>query len=91
MKLSDAKVFVNDGATFGTGGDGHIRFKLLACPTSAIEEAMDRLASCYKHSRIDKTPSERAVQGSRFMFRRFLLQWALHHGWHRKSSADRPW
>ena len=42
-KLSDAKVFVNDGATFGTGGEGHIRFNL-ACPTSAIEEAMDRLA-----------------------------------------------
>ena len=34
-RLSDAKVFVNDGATFGTGGDGHIRFNL-ACPTSAI-------------------------------------------------------
>ena len=43
-RLSDAKVFVNDGATFGTGGDGHIRFNL-ACPTSAIEEAMDRLAN----------------------------------------------
>lgn len=42
-KLGDAKVFVNDGATFGTGGEGHIRFNL-ACPTSAIEEAMDRLA-----------------------------------------------
>ena len=43
-KLSDAKVFVNDGATFGNGGEGHIRFNL-ACPTSAIEEAMDRLAN----------------------------------------------
>lgn len=42
-KLSEAQVFVNDGATFGTGGEGHIRFNL-ACPTSAIEEAMDRLA-----------------------------------------------
>lgn len=42
-KLESAQVFVNDGATFGTGGEGHIRFNL-ACPTRCIEEAMDRLA-----------------------------------------------
>ena len=42
-KLSAAQVFVNDGASFGTGGEGHIRFNL-ACPTRSIEEAMDRLA-----------------------------------------------
>lgn len=41
-KLDSAMVFVNDGATFGEGGMGHIRFNL-ACPTSCIEEAMDRL------------------------------------------------
>lgn len=41
-KLDSALVFVNDGATFGEGGQGHIRFNL-ACPTACIEEAMDRL------------------------------------------------
>ena len=41
-KLEQAQIYVNDGATFGTGGEGHIRFNL-ACPTSAIEAAMDRL------------------------------------------------
>ena len=41
-KLDSAQVIVNDGATFGTGGAGHIRFNL-ACPTRCIEEAMDRL------------------------------------------------
>ena len=41
-KLEQAQIYVNDGSTFGTGGEGHIRFNL-ACPTSAIEAAMDRL------------------------------------------------
>lgn len=42
-KLESAKVYVNDGATFGAGGEGHIRFNL-ASPTRCIEEAMDRLS-----------------------------------------------
>lgn len=41
-KLEQAQIFVNDGATFGTGGAGHVRFNL-ACPTSAIENALKRL------------------------------------------------
>lgn len=41
-KLDSANVFVNDGASFGGDGAGHIRFNL-ACPTRCIEEAMDRL------------------------------------------------
>lgn len=41
-KLESAQVYVNDGATFGAGGEGHIRFNL-ACPTRCIEEAMNRL------------------------------------------------
>lgn len=41
-KLDSAQIFVNDGVTFGEGGMGHIRFNL-ACPTSCIEDAMDRL------------------------------------------------
>ena len=45
-KLEKAKVFVNDGATFGTGGEGHIRFNL-ACSTTAIEEALERLKKVF--------------------------------------------
>lgn len=45
-KLEDALVFVNDGATFGTGGEGHIRFNL-ACPTASIEDALKRLAEVF--------------------------------------------
>jgi cystathionine beta-lyase len=41
-KLATAQIFVNNGAEFGTGGQGHIRFNL-ACPTRSIEEAMERL------------------------------------------------
>lgn len=40
--LESALIFVNDGSTFGQGGQGHIRFNL-ACPTRCIEAAMDRL------------------------------------------------
>lgn len=43
-RLDRAMVFVNDGATFGTGGAGHIRFNL-ACPRKAIEDALKRLES----------------------------------------------
>lgn len=45
-KLSEAKVFVNDGVQFGSEGDGHIRFNL-ACPTASIEAAMDRMAKVF--------------------------------------------
>ncbi len=41
-KLEDAQVYVNDGATFGSGGEGHVRFNL-ACPTRSILEALERL------------------------------------------------
>lgn len=41
-KLESAQIFVNDGATFGTGGEGHIRFNL-ACPTQSIVDALERL------------------------------------------------
>ncbi|MDD6022848.1 MAG: pyridoxal phosphate-dependent aminotransferase [Oscillospiraceae bacterium] len=43
-KLAEAKVFVNDGTTFGEGAEGHIRFNL-ACPTRCIKEALDRLSA----------------------------------------------
>ena len=40
--LTSAQIFVNNGEEFGASGAGHIRFNL-ACPTAAIEAAMDRL------------------------------------------------
>lgn len=45
-KLEAALVFVNDGATFGTGGEGHIRFNL-ACPTASVEDALKRLGEVF--------------------------------------------
>lgn len=45
-KLEEAQVFVNDGETFGTGGKGHIRFNL-ACPTKAIEDALERMKQVF--------------------------------------------
>lgn len=45
-KLEEAQVFVNDGETFGTGGKGHIRFNL-ACPTQAIEDALERMKQVF--------------------------------------------
>lgn len=45
-KLEAAMVFVNDGETFGTGGQGHVRFNL-ACPTRAIEEALERMKQVF--------------------------------------------
>lgn len=41
-KLEEAQIFVNDGASFGSGGEGHIRFNL-ACPTQSIVDALERL------------------------------------------------
>ena len=41
-KLSAAQIYVSNGADFGTGGEGHIRFNL-ACPAASIEEALERL------------------------------------------------
>ena len=43
-KLKVAQIYVNNGVAFGSAGAGFIRFNL-ACPTSAIEAAMDRLAA----------------------------------------------
>ena len=43
-KLEEAQIFVNNGTDFGTAGAGWVRFNL-ACPASAIEAAMDRLAA----------------------------------------------
>ena len=45
-RLEQAQVYVSDGADFGTGGAGHIRFNL-ACPASGIHAALDRLRGAF--------------------------------------------
>lgn len=45
--LEKAQIFVNDGATFGTGGEGRIRFNL-ACPSDSIKQALERLERVLK-------------------------------------------
>ena len=42
----DAKVAVNIGHTFGTGGDGFMRFNI-ATPRSILEQALDRLTKAF--------------------------------------------
>jgi cystathionine beta-lyase len=42
----DAKIAVNHGPTFGTGGEGFLRFNL-ATPRARVEEACARLAAAF--------------------------------------------
>ena len=42
--LDEARVALNDGAAFGTGGAQHVRFNL-ACPPATVEAAIDRVAA----------------------------------------------
>jgi cysteine-S-conjugate beta-lyase len=41
--LGQARVGLNDGATFGRGGEGFVRLNF-GCPRSTLEEAVDRMA-----------------------------------------------
>lgn len=43
---SDAKIAVNHGPTFGTGGDNFLRFNI-AAPRAQVQEAVDRLAKAF--------------------------------------------
>ena len=45
--LKDARVALNDGATFGTGGAGFVRFNF-GCPRAILEEALRRIKSSLK-------------------------------------------
>jgi cystathionine beta-lyase len=40
--LQDAKVALNDGATFGRGGEGFVRLNF-GCPRSTLVEALERM------------------------------------------------
>ncbi|MEI6876211.1 MAG: aminotransferase class I/II-fold pyridoxal phosphate-dependent enzyme, partial [Spirochaetota bacterium] len=42
--LEKAKIALNDGATFGTGGRGFLRLNL-GCPRATLAEALDRMRS----------------------------------------------
>jgi cystathionine beta-lyase len=37
-------VWLHNGATFGKGGEGFVRMNI-ACPTSVLEEAIERIKS----------------------------------------------
>lgn len=45
--LEHARVGLNEGSTFGTGGEGHVRLNF-ACPRSILEEALDRMESAVR-------------------------------------------
>jgi cystathionine beta-lyase len=42
--LKKAGVWLHNGATFGKGGEGFVRMNI-ACPTSVLEEAIERIKS----------------------------------------------
>ena len=42
--LKKAGVWLHNGATFGKGGEGFMRMNI-ACPTSVLEEAIERIKS----------------------------------------------
>lgn len=44
-----AKLWCNDGASFGTQGAGFVRMNL-ACPRSVVAEALNRIAQAYKNA-----------------------------------------
>jgi len=47
--LRRARVAVNDGATFGPGGDGFIRLNF-GCPRQVLSEALDRMAAALRNN-----------------------------------------
>ncbi|MEN8117341.1 MAG: PatB family C-S lyase [Bacteroidota bacterium] len=44
--IENAKVGLNDGARFGTGGDGWMRINI-GCPRSVLQEALERLKKAF--------------------------------------------
>ncbi|WP_297088816.1 PatB family C-S lyase [uncultured Draconibacterium sp.] len=44
--VDNAKVGLNDGGRFGTGGDGWLRINI-GCPRSILEKALERLATAF--------------------------------------------
>ena len=45
--LREARVGVNDGATFGKGGEGFVRLNF-GCPRSMLQEALERMSAALK-------------------------------------------
>lgn len=44
--IENAKLALNDGGRFGTGGDGWLRINI-GCPRSVLEEALVRLEKAF--------------------------------------------
>lgn len=56
--LDKAKLALNDGETFGTGGKGCLRLNF-GCPRSILEEALERMATAIGEFEGDKGPRPR--------------------------------
>ena len=48
--LAEARVGLNDGKTFGTGGDGFVRLNF-ACPRSTLTEGLERMRRALEKAR----------------------------------------
>ena len=46
--LKQARVALNDGATFGQGGAGFVRLNF-ACPRATLEQALERMREALNH------------------------------------------
>ena len=46
LMVNEAKVGLNDGKTFGTGGEGFLRMNI-ACPKATVVKAMDKIYSAF--------------------------------------------
>ena len=44
----DAGVLVNNGASYGTGGEGFVRLNI-GCPRSVLQEALERIRKAIVH------------------------------------------
>jgi cystathionine beta-lyase len=51
--LSKAGIWLHNGHTFGSGGDGFMRMNI-ACPNSVLEEAIERIKLAVNHLKGDK-------------------------------------
>ncbi len=51
--LSKAGIWLHNGHTFGSGGDGFMRMNI-ACPNSVLEEAIERIKLAVYHLKGDK-------------------------------------
>ena len=49
--LDEAKVALNEGSTFGRGGEGFVRLNF-GCPRAILEEALERMRDALGRARV---------------------------------------